>query len=97
MFQDSNSGIFVESPSSYSSPTPARNQNDCEDHLHVCLLKATLEAEAEESSCCHDFRPYVVLEMDHPAQRYRTTKVQNRKYRNNMDGFTWPETSNFEL
>ena len=85
----------MESPSSYSSPTP-RSQNedvsDCEDHLHVCVLKATLEeVETVNSSCCH-FRPYVVLEMDHPAQRYRTTMVKKQTGNRNVD-FTWPESS----
>ena len=81
------------------------------DYLHVSVLRASLEEPktgASNGGCCY-FHPYVILEMDHPAQRHRTSRAHSHKsqrtrqlggtgalpQRPSID-FTWPE-SNFKL
>ncbi len=114
--QDANSGgIFVESPSSFSSPAvpvPHRcsslNGNGSKkqsssalanDYLHVSVLRASLT----EENCCYDhLHPYVILEMDHPAQRFSTSHAHRLKFNNGPSfgahlqqqriDFAWPES-----
>lgn len=91
-----NSAVFVESPCSFagggcSSSSSSRQKNDSTDSLHVSLLRATLDETPE--SCCH-FHPYVILEVDHPAQRFRT-KASNRQSRGQKADYTWPNDSKF--
>ena len=78
--ETNNGGVFVESPSSFSSPSTNSlcEEKDRLDQLQVSLLGATLE---NPDGCCY-FNPYVILEIDHPAQRKRTSLALNQKSRN---------------
>ena len=99
------SGIFVESPSSYSSPSlnQTDSSEDCEDYLQVSVLKATLLEDQDQQVCCSStaavpFHPYVILEMDHPAQRYNTMPTEHVKNGpKNSREFTWPNGHLFKL
>lgn len=99
---DRNGGIFVESPSSFSSQSPScQSSVEGEDYLHVSVLRASLE-DNEEDNCC-SFHPYVILEVDHPAQRFQTTQACRRLRKKFSSGggigsnsridFTWPEST----
>ena len=102
----------MESPSSYSSPS--LNQTDSSsdstelDYLQVSVLKATLLEDQDQQVCCSEtgsssplpvpFHPYVILEMDHPAQRYHTTPTEHVKNGPiNSKEFTWPSGHLFKL
>ena len=83
------------------------------DYLHVSVLRASLEepktGASNNGGCCY-FHPYVILEMDHPAQRHRTARAKSHKSRSSRGlpgpgstlpqrpsiDFTWPE-SHFKL
>ena len=106
---DGSGGVFVESPSSYSSPSLNQtDSSDCEDYLQVSVLKATLLEDQDQQVCCSEaeaqpttpvpFHPYVILEMDHPAQRYHTTPTEHVKNGPiNSKEFTWPSGHLFKL
>lgn len=97
LFQDACDGVFVESPASYSIPQIQTDSGvDSEDHLHVSLVKATL-LEAAMDDLRH---PYVILEMDHPAQRFNTSLAAKKvRYGSSSSiDFLWPkENSQFQL
>ena len=116
LFKDSDEGVFIETPSSYSFPAPSPYQKesiDTEDRLCVTLLKASLEklqqplpsiqtkgkeTEDNKDKVRDQYRPYVILEMDHPAQRYHTSVAPNR--RNGLKGsldFRWTKEKPFQL
>ena len=116
LFKDSDEGVFIETPSSYSFPAPSPYQKeslDTEDRLCVTLLKASLEKlqqplpsirmkdkenEDDKDKVRDQYRPYVILEMDHPAQRYHTSVAPNR--RNGLNGsldFRWTKEKPFQL
>ena len=87
------------------------NLDQCDwDYLHVSVLRASLEETKTGNGCCY-FHPYVILEMDHPAQRHRTSRAHAHKRSSQKHSksrllppqrhtpsidFTWPE-SNFKL
>ncbi len=122
IFQKS-SGLFVESPSTYSFPSCSLKVNryhrinvnmyfnyvkhaifqDSQtdtDKLHVTLIKATLEEQQNIKNDANETEkepiiknPYVVLEMDHPAQRFHTIpgtahKLKRKSKRSNTSAIT---------
>ena len=92
--------MFIETPSSYSfpSPHPPKESLDTEDQLCLTFRKASLEYPLPMDKVRDQYRPYVILEMDHPAQRYHTSVAPNR--RNGLNGpidFRWSMQTQFQL
>ena len=106
--------IETPSSYSFPAPSPYQKESiDTEDRLCVTLLKASLEklqqplpsiqtkgkeTEDNKDKVRDQYRPYVILEMDHPAQRYHTSVAPNR--RNGLKGsldFRWTKEKPFQL